>query len=364
MTSPRGRLGRNNWEAILWHEMAHTITLEATRHRIPRWLTEGISVHEERLENPGWGMWMTAEYRERFLSGEVPKIADLDEAFGGKDIMLGYFQSSLVVEHLYEKHGMEKMRAVLASIATGKPVWDALAEHMTPPAVLEESFKTFVTAKAEAYGKGLDWKALEDEEFRAYRGDPAAWVEKNPTRYPAVILLAAKLSEEGKWQEARQHLERVISAEPENHEGTNPYAMLAVACRNLGDVTGETAALQKLLELDANAAEAAARLVELAGPVGPEERLERAHGLLAINPFSEGAYRLIAATSPGGMSRDALGSLIALEPLDIGRLHYDLASQLVETDPEAARRHVLKALEDNPRFRIALELLASIPERP
>jgi tetratricopeptide (TPR) repeat protein len=137
--------------------------------------------------------------------------------------------------------------------------------------------------------------------------------------------------------------------------------MLATACRNLGDVEGETAALRKLLDLDANAAEAASRLVELAGPVGPEERLERAHALLAINPFSEGAYRLIAATTPGGESRKALASLIALEPLDIGRLHYDLALELKESDPEAARRHVLKALEDNPRFRSALELLVSIP---
>jgi tetratricopeptide (TPR) repeat protein len=364
MTSPRGRLGRNNWEAILWHEMAHTITLEATRHRIPRWLTEGISVHEERLENPGWGMWMNAEYRERFLAGDVPKLADLDAAFGGNDVMLAYFQSSLVVEYLYQEHGMEKIRAVLAAISTGKSVADSFSEHMMPLAQLEESFGSFVTAKAEAYGKSLDWKRLEDEEFRAYRTDSAGWVEKNPTRHAAVMLLAAKLSGEGNWQEARKHLEKIISLEPENHEGTNPYAMLATACRNLGDVEGETAALRKLLELDANAAEAASRLVELAGPVGPEERLERAHALLAINPFSEGAYRLIAATVPGGESRKALGSLIALEPLDIGRLHYDLAVELAESDPAAARRHVLKALEDNPRFRSALEFLVSIPERP
>ena len=140
--------------------------------------------------------------------------------------------------------------------------------------------------------------------------------------------------------------------------------MLAAACRYLGDTAGETTALLKLLELDANAAEAAARLVELAGPIGAEERLERAHGLLAINPFSESAYRLIAATSPGEIGNKALDSLIALEPLDLGRLHYELAVHLADKDPEAARRHVLKALEDNPRFQIALEFLVSLPSRP
>jgi tetratricopeptide (TPR) repeat protein len=361
MTSPRGRLGRNNWEAILWHEMAHTITLEATRHRIPRWLTEGISVHEERLENPGWGMWMSTEYSDRILSGDPLKLTDLDAAFGGKDIMHAYFQSSLVVEHLYREYGMEKMRAVLASIATGRTVADAFAQHMDPLDKIETSFLPRLIGQAKAYGGKMDWAPLTDDEFRAYRQDPEGWISTNPHRYAAWMLRATKLSGEGKWEEARQQLEQIISVEPENHEGANPYAMLATACRNLGDVEGETAALRKLLDLDANAAEAASRLVELAGPVGPEERLERAHALLAINPFSEGAYRLIAATTPGGESRKALASLIALEPLDIGRLHYDLALELKESDPEAARRHVLKALEDNPRFRSALELLVSIP---
>ncbi len=55
MTSPRGKLGRANWESVLWHEMAHTVTLDMSRHRIPRWLSEGISVYEERQARKGWG---------------------------------------------------------------------------------------------------------------------------------------------------------------------------------------------------------------------------------------------------------------------------------------------------------------------
>jgi len=364
MTSPRGRLGRNNWEAILWHEMAHTITLEASLHRIPRWLTEGISVYEERQANAGWGQWMNAEFRERFVSGEFPSIAKLDETFAGEDIMLGYFQGSLVVEHLFERFGVEKMQAVLKEISSGTPMPEAFLKHMTPSEAIEDSFKAYVTAKAKAYGGKLDWRPLADDEYRAYREDPAAWVAKNPNRYAAVMLLAAKSAEDGKWKDAKELLERIISAEPGNHEESNPYPMLAAACRNLGDTAGETAALIKLLELDANAAEAAARLVELAGPVVPEERLKRADDLLAINPFSESAYRLIAATSSGETGNKALGSLIALEPLDLGRLHYELAVKLAEKDPEAARLHVLKALEDNPRFQIALEFLVSLPPRP
>ena len=41
-----------NWEAVLWHEFCHVVTLSKTRNKMPRWLSEGISVYEEGQENP------------------------------------------------------------------------------------------------------------------------------------------------------------------------------------------------------------------------------------------------------------------------------------------------------------------------
>ena len=56
MDSPRARPpGEFQWEATLWHELAHVITLQMSKHRVPRWLTEGISVYEETLARPEWG---------------------------------------------------------------------------------------------------------------------------------------------------------------------------------------------------------------------------------------------------------------------------------------------------------------------
>ena len=37
-----------NWQEIVWHEFMHVITLQMTQNRMPRWLSEGISVWEER----------------------------------------------------------------------------------------------------------------------------------------------------------------------------------------------------------------------------------------------------------------------------------------------------------------------------
>lgn len=48
MDSPSARKpGDFNWGSTLWHEMSHVFILTATNHRVPRWFTEGLAVHEE-----------------------------------------------------------------------------------------------------------------------------------------------------------------------------------------------------------------------------------------------------------------------------------------------------------------------------
>ena len=35
--------------------MSHVYILTATNHRVPRWFTEGLAVHEETEASPGMG---------------------------------------------------------------------------------------------------------------------------------------------------------------------------------------------------------------------------------------------------------------------------------------------------------------------
>lgn len=364
-TSPRGRIGRANWEAVLWHEMAHTITLDASRHRIPRWLSEGISVFEEREVHAGWGQGMNAEFRQRFLDGEVPPISRLDESFAGEDIMLGYYHASLVAEYIVRAFGMKAIRGILADLASGTPVMDAMAKHTKPAEELEKDFLDYAKKIASEYGPKLDWTPLEDEEYVAYREDPAAWVAANPKRYAAAMMRVSALTEERKWQESKDLLEKIIAAEPNNREAFNPYMSLALACRGLGDEAGERAALVKLLAIDSNASDAAARLLEIGGKLSAADRAAQGDQMLQTNPFQETAYRTLAAAAKESgdarRTREALESLLALEPRDAGRIHYELATLLRKSDPRAARRQVLQALEENPRFQAALELLSTFP---
>src|SRR5262249_26246061 len=57
----------SNWEAVLWHEFCHVVTLSKTHNKMPRWLSEGISVFEEAQEDPTWGDPMNPRFRALIL---------------------------------------------------------------------------------------------------------------------------------------------------------------------------------------------------------------------------------------------------------------------------------------------------------
>src|SRR5262249_56603600 len=73
---PRGGF---NWGSTLWHELAHTVTIGLTGRRIPRWLSEGLSVHEEHRARPAWGDDVSLEFLKALEAGGVPPLLGLYE---------------------------------------------------------------------------------------------------------------------------------------------------------------------------------------------------------------------------------------------------------------------------------------------
>ena len=83
LDSPRARSrpATFNWSATLWHELAHVITLQMSNQRVPRWLTEGISVFEETARASGVGAREEFEFLNAMAKGELIKVAELNSGF-------------------------------------------------------------------------------------------------------------------------------------------------------------------------------------------------------------------------------------------------------------------------------------------
>ncbi|MCA8956836.1 MAG: tetratricopeptide repeat protein, partial [Planctomycetes bacterium] len=110
---PALRLNDFMWSATVWHEYAHVLTLALTKHRIPRWLTEGMSVHEESARNRTWERGMQRELLDAFHNGEIPPLRLLNRVFRGSQILFGYYLGGLAVEFLSAKHGFAKVVTML-----------------------------------------------------------------------------------------------------------------------------------------------------------------------------------------------------------------------------------------------------------
>ena len=82
MDSPSGRKpGEWHWASTMWHELSHVYVLTATKHRVPRWFTEGLAVHEETAVSPEWGDRLSSEVISALEKKKLLPIADLDRGF-------------------------------------------------------------------------------------------------------------------------------------------------------------------------------------------------------------------------------------------------------------------------------------------
>ena len=413
-----------SWEAVLWHEFCHVVTLSLTKNKMPRWLSEGISVYEERQASPAWGQHMNPRYREMVLGKDLTPVGDLSAAFLApkSDIHLqfAYYESSLVVEFLVQKFGLGAIKKILADLAKGDEINTVLARHTIPMEKLEKDFAAFAKDKAEKLAPGLDFERPQGigEAPRAGGGraqplpvrvptnapplpvtvpadstkgqrpvrspvtnapapvpspflaaappvDPFEWAARNPKNFYALTLNARRLIAEKKFAEAKAPLQKLIAEYPGHAGADNAYAMLAGVHRALGETNEERAVLSKLAALDADSVDAFQRLMELAAAAKDWKSVEsNAQRHLGVNPLTPLPWRHSArANEEIGKpvhAIDAWERVLLLDPPDPAEIHFRLAKLMHQTGSPLARRHVLQALEEAPRFRDAHKLLLEI----
>ena len=155
----------SNWRSVLWHEFCHVVTLRKTHNKMPRWLSEGISVYEERQRNPAWGQTMTPQYREMVLGKDLTPVSRLSGAFlrpaSPMHLQFAYYESSLVVEFLVQKHGLDTIKQVLDDLAVGMLINESLGRYTGSMEQLDQEFAAFARDRAQGLSPNADWKRPE-----------------------------------------------------------------------------------------------------------------------------------------------------------------------------------------------------------
>lgn len=361
----------SNWKAVLWHEFCHVVTLQKTQNRMPRWLSEGISVYEERQREPSWGQRLTPRFRTMILSDELTPVSELSGAFlrpaSPQHLQFAYYESSLVVEYLLERVGVAGLRQILVDLSVGMPIEESLTRYLGSIRQVDREFAEYARTHALTLAPELDWTPdLVTDEVAASEAALRDLLEKHPHHYTASTTLAQRYVDAQRWADAESILKGISQAFPSD---SLTARLLARCYRELGKADEERAILDQLASVDADAFDSFERLAELAAADNAwDEVLRRADQLISVNPLQKVGQSWLAKasieTQNAQASLAAHAALLEMDPVDPAGLYLRLAQAHQQLgDDTRAKRRVLQALEEAPRYRDAHALLLQLKQR-
>ena len=365
-----------NWQSVLWHEFCHVVTLEKTRNRMPRWLSEGISVYEERQRDPSWGERMSPSYRMMMLGEDLTPVSDLSAAFlspkSPLHLQFAYYESSLVIEFLVERYGLDSLLAVLDELAGGVPINDAMTMHMGTMDKLDQQFREYAQTIAKEYGQAADWTRDEpaaDDKPATDVDSLRKWVAEHPQNYWGLRNLAERLLADKQWSEAKDTLDRMSALGVLTDERGGPLQWMSIVQQALDDPAGEQATIEKILATSSDALPTLRRWIEMNTEQSNwPEVLDAAQQSLAIQPLLPEFHIAAAAAAEKLGNEDAeqtaLAALLVLNPIDPAGLHFRLAKSIAQQTGggDDAKRQLLMALELAPRYREAHRFLLQMKD--
>ncbi|MCA9211825.1 MAG: hypothetical protein KDB27_02075 [Planctomycetales bacterium] len=363
----------SNWQAVLWHEFCHVVTLEKTLNRMPRWLSEGISVYEERQRDDAWGERLTPEYQTMLLGDDLTPVSQLSGAFlrpkSPTHLQFAYYQSSLVVEFLIKQHGFETLVRILDDLAVGMPINDAIERYTGSIVEFEQAFEAFAKRTANEMAPGLEFDKIEVEPGEQPTPEMLLEFGKRENNYWAIHQRADRLIQNEELDAAAELLEGLFQKFPSDRSTSSAAVKLARIYRKLDQPGKERESLAHVAGIVDDALPVYRRLMEIdAESETWPSVMEHAQRMLAVQPLQAFPHELLAKGAEHSGDTpvvvDARSALLEMEPTDPAKAHFDLATSLHtigETDK--AKRQVLMALEFAPRYQEALKLLVELQNK-
>jgi tetratricopeptide (TPR) repeat protein len=195
VTSMSPRAGRAfNWGQVLWHELNHVFTLQLSRARVPRWLTEGLAVVEEGKGHPSWARKMDGQMMTALRGGRLRKISELNLGFtrarSVPEILQAYYQAAHAATFLLERVGDAGVVRLVRGFGEGKRLAALLGEVASlTPEQFDAEFKTWLAKRLQhlAANFEVDYDAFDLEALEAKsRAEPKSadvWAELGAARF-------------------------------------------------------------------------------------------------------------------------------------------------------------------------------------
>ncbi len=347
MDSPSGRKpGDFNWGSTLWHEMSHVYILTATNHRVPRWFTEGLAVHEEGERSPEWRNRVTPEVLMAIRDKKLLPVAKLDRGFTSPEypsqVIVSYFQAGSVCDYIAAHWSNDKLLGMVHSYTLKKSTPEAIQENLGISA--DEFDKRYLASIEQSYG-------TEATNFDVWRG---------------LLKGLADVAEQKEYDLVLTQAPIVIKMYPEYVGDASAYQFLAEAQLAKDDKKAAAATLTDYMKIGGEDPATLKKLASLEEDLG--DKKAAAVVLDQINyiyPMDEDLHRHLgnlwmAQANYAGATREYT-AVLALNPLDKAGSEFNLAqAYFADGQRDKAEATVLLSLETAPGYRPAQQLLLEI----
>ena len=351
MDSPSGRKpGQFHWASTLWHEMSHVYLLTATKHRVPRWFTEGVAVYEETATHPDWGDRLDPEAIKAIKNKKLLPIAELDRGFirpsYPAQVVVSYFQGGQTCTYIVERWGWDKILAMIKDFSEQTTTAEVIEKELgVKPEDFDKDFLAWLDKRTKTQVDNFDaWK----EQMKGLAGNAAA----------------------KKWDDVITTGPKIRGLYPDYLEGDNAYEFLAEAYIAKGDKQAAARELEAYSKEGGKNPATVKRLGDLQIELGRKKdaalTLER---LNYVYPQDEELHTKLGALylelGPAASAVREFEVLVALRPNDMAGARYQLALAYRKAGRvEDAKDQVLQSLEAAPGFRPAQKLLLELNRGP
>lgn len=377
-----------NWQAIVWHEFAHVITLQMSHNRLPRWLSEGISVYEEKFGRPEWGRRQDLELVKAVHEDRILPIKTLNEGFSkaesAQDLGFAYYQSSLVVEYIVKRFGFDALKMLIYRYRTPMDVEDIFRGVFDLPlAEFEQGFGDWLDDRIRLINVDIHQDSLADPgeghenrtDIRLRPGLPEQSnrealeqalrrrIEERPRDFQAHFQLGMIFYENKDYDDALTQLKIARDLLPEYGGDPNPRQVLADIYELQGNQAAMLRELESLVKYRQSAFDACYKLALAYRRQQDDAKviyfLERA---IAVDPYDLDVHRILAGTALEAADyRRAIREykiLAALDGADPVAAFTNLAQAYLSNGQNLqAKKAALSALEIAPTFERAQNLL-------